>query len=579
MAYQVLARKYRPQTFAEIVGQETVVRTLSNALRLGRIAQAYLFVGPRGTGKTTTARVLAKALEAGDKPTADFDPADPICVEIAEGRFMDVLEIDGASNNSVEQVRDLRDNVRYAPAKGRYKIYIIDEVHMLSGAAFNALLKTLEEPPAHVKFIFATTEVHKLPATILSRCQRFDLRRISEPQIRDHLAYICKLEKVVAEPGALEAIARYAEGGLRDAESALDQAISFYGDSVSEADVLSLFGLTGFQPVADLSRALASGDVGAVLNLSRALVAAGKDLGKLSQDLLGFFRNLVIYQVSPAALETELGATEKDVLAHLAPRISRSAALAILDELSQLEGRLRFALAKDVVFEVALIQISQLKERVSLESILETIGGAGAALPAVPATAPVASPAPTPVVTAASVPASFSTPSKTALNAPAVVGPPHTVIPEVPASSAPASVTSAQAQEAWKKAVEAFAAARPMEEETIRAITFLAAKAGTIEVTLPAALEKKIHFLKSPRNLELLEKSLADQLGSVQRLVFIVGESRKTDEAAPAPAPNAVPAKPAPPAPSLTQESFVNDPVIQNALRIFEAKIVSPAPS
>ena len=579
MAYQVLARKYRPQTFAEIVGQETVVRTLSNALRLGRIAQAYLFVGPRGTGKTTTARVLAKALEAGDKPTADFDPADPICVEIAEGRFMDVLEIDGASNNSVEQVRDLRDNVRYAPAKGRYKIYIIDEVHMLSGAAFNALLKTLEEPPAHVKFIFATTEVHKLPATILSRCQRFDLRRISEPQIRDHLAYICKLEKVVAEPGALEAIARYAEGGLRDAESALDQAISFYGDSVSEADVLSLFGLTGFQPVADLSRALASGDVGAVLNLSRALVAAGKDLGKLSQDLLGFFRNLVIYQVSPAALETELGATEKDVLAHLAPRISRSAALAILDELSQLEGRLRFALAKDVVFEVALIQISQLKERVSLESILETIGGAGAALPAVPVAPPVASPAPTPVVTAANVPASFSTPSKTALNAPAVVGPPHTVIPEVPASSAPPSVTSAQAQAAWKKAVEAFAAARPMEEETIRAITFLAAKAGTIEVTLPAALEKKIHFLKSPRNLELLEKSLADQLGSVQRLVFIVGESRKTDEAAPPPAPNAFPAKPAPPAPSLTQESFVNDPVIQNALKIFEAKIVSPASS
>jgi DNA polymerase-3 subunit gamma/tau len=580
MAYQVLARKYRPQTFAEIVGQETVVRTLSNALRLGRIAQAYLFVGPRGTGKTTTARILAKALEAGDKPTADFDPADPVCVEIAEGRYLDVLEIDGASNNSVDQVRDLRDNVRYAPVKGRFKIYIIDEVHMLTGAAFNALLKTLEEPPAHVKFIFATTEVHKLPATILSRCQRFDLRRISEPQIREHLAYICKLEKVEAEPAALEALARYAEGGLRDAESALDQAIGFYGDRVSEADVLSLFGLTGFAPVAELSRALASGDVGAVLNVSRSLAAAGKDLGRLSQDLLAFFRNLVIYQVSPAALDEELGTAEKEVLAALAPQVSRAAALAILDELSQLEGRLRFALAKDVVFEVALIQISQLKEKVSLEKILETIGGAGAALPAAPtsvtAVPAIASPAPTDTT----VPASFSPPSKNALNAPAVVGPPHTVV-GVPAKSnagAAPSITSAQAQDAWKKAADAFATARPLEADTIRAVQFLAAKAGVIEVTLPGALEKKLYFLKSPRNLELLEKSLADQLGAAHRLVFILGEGRKADESqAPAAGASGAPAKPAPPAPALSKEDFVNDPVIQNALKIFEAKIVTPA--
>jgi DNA polymerase III subunit gamma/tau len=574
MAYQVLARKYRPQTFAEIVGQETVVRTLSNALRLGRIAQAYLFVGPRGTGKTTTARVLAKALESGEKPSADFDPADPICVEIAEGRCLDVLEIDGASNNSVEQVRDLRDNVRYAPAKGRFKIYIIDEVHMLSGAAFNALLKTLEEPPAHVKFIFATTEVHKLPATILSRCQRFDLRRIPEPQIRDHLAYICKLEKVVAEPGALEALARYAEGGLRDAESALDQAIGFYGDSVSEADVLTLFGLTGFAPVADLGRALASGDVATVLKLSRSLSSAGKDLGKLSQDLLAFFRNLVIYQVSPTALEAELTAAEKTVLAEMAPQISRSAALGILDELSQLEGRLRYALAKDVVFEVALIQISQLKEKMSLEAILEAIGNGGGTIPTAPAAAAISAPRATAPAHAAP-PASLSPPSKNALNSPAVVGPPHTVVTEAVATPA---ASSAQVEAAWKKAVEDFVAARPMEADTIRAVQFHAAKASLIEVMLPTALEKKLYFLKSPRNLELLEKSLSDQLGTGYRLVFIIGEGRKVDDAAvAAPNPNAAPAKPAPPAPNLSQESFLSDPVIQNALKIFEAKIVSPA--
>jgi DNA polymerase-3 subunit gamma/tau len=246
---------------------------------------------------------------------------------------------------------------------------------MLSGAAFNALLKTLEEPPAHIKFIFATTEVHKLPATILSRCQRFDLRRIPEPLIRAHLEHICGLEKVAAEPGALDAIARYAEGGMRDAESALDQAISFYGDRVSEADVLSLFGLTGFAPVAHLGRALAQGDVGAVLKSARELAAAGKDLAKLSQDLLGFFRNLVIYQVSPTALEGEISTPENAVLAEVAPLISRGAALGILEELSHLENRLRYALAKDVVFEVALIQMSQLREKISLETILESLGG------------------------------------------------------------------------------------------------------------------------------------------------------------------------------------------------------------
>jgi DNA polymerase-3 subunit gamma/tau len=456
-------------------------------------------------------------------------------------------------------VRDLRDNVRYAPAKARFKIYIIDEVHMLSGAAFNALLKTLEEPPAHIKFIFATTEVHKLPATILSRCQRFDLRRIPEPLIRAHLAHICGLEKVEAEPGALDAIARYAEGGMRDAESALDQAISFYGDRVSEADVLTLFGLTGFAPVAELGRALARGDVAAVLKSARELAAAGKDLGKLSQDLLGFFRNMVIYQVSPEALEGEISTAEKAVLAEISPQISRTAALGILEELSHLESRLRYALAKDVVFEVALIQMSQLKEKVSLESLLESLGGAptaggtGTVPPAAtPKTGPVAA---IKISTEASAGAA---------------------VKQVPVSNAPAGPTTSAAQEAWKIAVEKFAAERPMEADTIRAVEFNTCKADALEVILPSALEKKIHYLRSPRNLELLEQSLAEQLGRKMSLVFIQGDGRKMAEAAPVAA-GAVSTKPTPPAPNMSQEAFLNDPVIQNALKIFEAKVVSPA--
>ncbi|KAB2647060.1 MAG: DNA polymerase III subunit gamma/tau, partial [Verrucomicrobia bacterium] len=222
MSYQVIARKYRPQRFADVVGQEHVTDTLSNAIKQNRIAHAYLFCGPRGTGKTTIARIFAKALNCTGGPKVDFDDNDSRVKEITEGRAMDVLEIDGASNNGVEQVRELRETCQYVPASGKFKIYIIDEVHMLSTAAFNALLKTLEEPPAHVKFMFATTDPEKVLATILSRCQRFDLRRIPTALIVKHLAHIAGLEKVKIDDAALYAIARGADGGMRDAESTLD---------------------------------------------------------------------------------------------------------------------------------------------------------------------------------------------------------------------------------------------------------------------------------------------------------------------------------------------------------------------
>jgi DNA polymerase-3 subunit gamma/tau len=371
---------------------------------------------------------------------------------------------------------------------------------------------------------------------------------------------------------------------MRDAESALDQAISFYGDRVSEADVLSLFGLTGFGPVAQLGRALAAGDVAAVLKAARELAAAGKDLAKLSQDLLGFFRNLVIYQVSPHALEGDISAAESSVLAEVAPQISRGAALNILEELSHLEGRLRYALAKDVVFEVALIQMSQLREKISLEGILESLGGAPtptARPPSIPAKAP-APHVPAPVTTNPAPMAAVPVQPANVPGAPPVVSAkpiPAAASSELPMENASSVVTTAAAQKAWTVAAENFAAARPLEADTIRAVEFHTCKADMLEVMLPKALEKKLFFLRSPRNLELLEQSLQEQLGRKLQLVFLVGESRKSPEGMPAPSVAPVSGKPAPPPPNMSQEAFLNDPVIQNALKIFEAKVVAPARS
>ncbi|NDE47342.1 MAG: DNA polymerase III subunit gamma/tau, partial [Betaproteobacteria bacterium] len=311
MSYLVLARKYRPRTFAELVGQEHVVKTLSNAIAEGRLAHAFLFVGPRGIGKTSTARILAKALNCSKGPRVDFDPDEDICKEIAEGRSLDVLEIDGASNRGINEIKDLRESVPYAPARGKFKIYIIDEVHMLTGEAFNALLKTLEEPPAHVKFIFATTEVQKLPATILSRCQRFDLRRIPDPVVAAHLRKIADAEKIKITDEALVLIARQAEGGLRDAESALEQLVSFAGKSITLDHVLEVFGLAGPIETRSLASAILAGDAEAALAKIHDFKARHRDPLRVAHDLARHFRNLLLLQIAPAEAEAELGKAEK----------------------------------------------------------------------------------------------------------------------------------------------------------------------------------------------------------------------------------------------------------------------------
>ncbi|HST29468.1 MAG TPA: DNA polymerase III subunit gamma/tau [Chthoniobacterales bacterium] len=374
MSYEVFARKYRPQTFDDLVGQAHVSRTLKNAVTQNRLAHAYLFVGPRGIGKTSTARILAKALNCVKGPTINPDNTCDNCKEIAGGNSLDVLEIDGASNNGVEQVRELRDNVRYAPSKSRFKIYIIDEVHMLTTAAFNALLKTLEEPPPHVKFIFATTEPQKVLPTIVSRCQRFDLHRIPAKLIADHLQFIAKKEKITLEPAAAHAIARGAEGGMRDAESMLDQLVAFCGEKISEGDVLNVFGFTSEQSVVDLTGKIFSGETAAALDVLYEQSEAGKDMMRLMSDLISYLRDLLVFKAKPEALKEDADPDLQKALAAQSNLIENERLLELIDQFALAEGRMKWAPNKKLHFEVAIIKAIQSLGQATLDEVIERLG-------------------------------------------------------------------------------------------------------------------------------------------------------------------------------------------------------------
>ena len=373
MSYEVFARKYRPQIFDDLIGQPHVSRTLKNAVSQNRLAHAYLFVGPRGIGKTSTARILAKALNCVNGPTATPCGECHNCREIAAGNSLDVIEIDGASNNSVEDVRQLRENVRYAPAKGRYKIYLIDEVHMLSASAFNALLKTLEEPPAHVKFIFATTEPQKVLPTILSRCQRFDLHRIPANLIAQHLQFIAEKEKITLEPAAAHAIARGAEGGMRDAESMLDQLVAFCGEKISESDVLNVFGFTAEQTVVDLTGRILRGETPGALELLYEQCESGKDMMRLMADLIVYLRDLLVFKAKPDVLDEDIDPDLKKSLAAHAELIATDRLLELIDQLAAAESRMKWAPNKKLHFEVAIIRAIQSLGQATLDEVIENL--------------------------------------------------------------------------------------------------------------------------------------------------------------------------------------------------------------
>jgi DNA polymerase-3 subunit gamma/tau len=374
MSYLVLARKYRPQTFERVIGQEHVTRTLGNAIALGRVAHAVLFSGPRGTGKTTVARILAKALNCVKGPAPVPCNVCRSCNEIASGNAVDVFEIDGASNNSVEQVRELRENVKYMPAHSPYKIYIIDEVHMLSIAAFNALLKTLEEPPAHIQFIFATTEPHKIPITILSRCQRHDFKRIPLELIKRHMESICEQEEIDIAKQCLWLMAREASGSMRDALSLLDQVMTCAKGRITYEEVLEILGIIDRKFIFDISNAVLHGEVAEFLDCLDTVYDRGHDMKKLYADLLEHFRNLLVIKIGKNVSKL-IGFPSHEIELMLEQVKDMSAAYLnqIFDLLFKEEATIKFSTNPKMALELAFIRLFQFKPALPIDLLINKL--------------------------------------------------------------------------------------------------------------------------------------------------------------------------------------------------------------
>ncbi len=542
VSYTVFARKYRPQKFDDVLGQEHITTTLRNAIEQRRIAHAYIFVGPRGTGKTSTARIFAMALNCTGGPKADFGMEDDLCSEIAQGRSLDVIEIDGASNNGVEQVRELREHVRFAPARGRYKIYIIDEVHMLSTAAFNALLKTLEEPPAHAIFLMATTDVQKVLPTILSRCQRFDLRRIPTATIAKHLLWIAGQEKFVLEPAAAAAIARGAEGGLRDAESMLDQLVAFCGDMISEADVLQVFGFTSRSAVAGMSDAILSADAADALRLIHEHSEAGKDLGRLMSDLISHLRDILVIKADPDAGGGELMQEDLAMLRGQADRVDNSRLLDLIEQFAAAEGRMKWAPNKRMHFEVAVIRAVQTLQSATLTEVLDALTAIRGGQPppaqrAIPPPAPRPAPAPPPAK-AAPKPAAVE---------------PTPVVRETPAPD-PGTF--------WPALVAAVRRDRKLISAWLEAGSLLGIEGGVVQLGFPPGQEFARDLLEQG-HLAFLGECASAILGQPASVRLQVREGVVSS-------PVATPAEAPPEDP---MEAFKADPLIRKAMDIFKAEI------
>lgn len=583
MSYLVLARKYRPQTFEEVVGQSHVTTTLKNAIMSDRVAHAILFSGPRGTGKTTVARILAKTINCkANRETPSPTPCNTCrsCIEITSGSAVDVFEIDGASNNNVDQIRDLRDNVRYMPAHSPFKIYIIDEVHMLSIAAFNALLKTLEEPPAHVKFFFATTEPHKIPITILSRCQRHDMRRVDLDKISEHLAKLSTLEGVSVDEQSLALIAQESGGSVRDSLSLLDQVIASSIGDVSHDQVLGILGTVDRKHLFDLTTALLERDIPTMLALIDEIYSRGHDLKKLYTRITEHIRHLLIVKMTrDSGRLVDATSHELEAMKHQAASVSQVYLTRIMDLLFNEEATIRFASQPRYALEMALIKIMQTEPALPIDTLIEKLDklrdGLPDSGPVPPTSAPppggsFSGPGPGSPMRMAEVNESRSGFSPQAQGAPREIPPgPHAEpqasprpLPEQPANRAPVALynPSAPLEQTWHTFITWFSTANPSLAPSLSQSALLSVSDQDIQIEIGGS-NFNIQRITHDKNKTIITQACREFFRHQGKVTLVpnydgVNANKKKQEEHQ----------------KLKQETL-NHPVVSEAIKVFEGTV------
>ncbi len=567
-AYQVVARRYRPQRFDELVGQEHVARGLSGAIESGRIGHAYLFTGARGVGKTSAARIYAKALECAAGPAAEPCNQCDACLAITAGQDVDVVEIDAASNRGVDEIRQLRQNVAVRPARGRFKIYIIDEVHMLTREAFNALLKTLEEPPSHVKFVLCTTEPDKLPITILSRCQRFDFQTVGIPAITQRLAQIVEAEHAEVEPAALELIARRAAGSMRDSQSLLEQLLGAAGGPIGVDDVHAVIGTGREEKIGALVAALADRDAPAALAALDAALAGGADPGGVLEQLIAALRDALLASVGCGSEMLHEGEALGVDLAAVGRQTGTETILAMLQIIDQALARMRTSGHAAVLAEMAIVRLASLENLDSLSDAIQQVKATAASGPAPPSAA--GRPArPLPPAPRAGAPPSRE---KKTTDRPLTAEPDEALPSDVTATAAepPASVEAVDPAEIWRRAGETVGG---LAADFAAEATAVQWRGDVLEATVPASAATAISFLRRPQTAASLAAAASELVGRVVKTAVVVGDQ----ESAAAPEHSPAVSEPSPRRPVASQSALVREamehPFVVHARQVFDAAI------